>query len=186
MSALLWNKLLKNAKTLVSVSTGESWLMEDAVCRLYLFCLFLQLLSSWKFHYFSCVSDVTCPRGLVYDECRLKLDDFCFRGFVKSIWSSLNKKKTKAERSELLSLLDAQREDSWYFTGAQEYWLFLSRRQIQGWKSLGYLRFWMSLWVKCKDNRPSAYEIPSKCWILIVALYFVHQTAKGHLGNPGW
>lgn len=94
------------------------------------------------------------------------------------------KKKTKAERSELLSLLDAQREDSWYFTGAQEYWLFLSRRQVQGWKSLGYLRFWMSLWVKCKDN--SAYEIPSKCWILIVALYFVHQTAKGHLGNPGW
>lgn len=29
------------------------------------------------------VSDVTCPEGLVYDECRIKLDDFCNGGFVK-------------------------------------------------------------------------------------------------------
>lgn len=27
------------------------------------------------------VSDVTCPEGLVYDECRNKLDDFCSGGF---------------------------------------------------------------------------------------------------------
>lgn len=151
VSVLLWNKLLKNAKTLVSVSTGESWLMEDAVCRLYLYCLFVWLLSSWNRIHFSCVSDVTCPKGLEYDECRLKLDDFCFRGFVKSICSLLNKKtniKTKAGRFKLVpSLLDAQGEDSWYLTGAQEYRLFLSWRQVQGWKSLRYLRSWMSLWV---------------------------------------
>lgn len=86
------------------------------------------------------------------------------------------------------SLLGAQREDSWCLNGAHERRLFLSRRQVQAWKSLSYLRFWMSLWVKSKDNRLSVYEILNKCWILVVVFVqisvFHPSGCKGSLGEP--
>lgn len=86
----------------------------------------------------SCISDVKCPKGLVYDECHVKLDDFCYRGFAKSIWSLLNKNRHKKESAGVLklcfslskSLLGTQSEDFWCLTEAQECRLFLSRRQI--------------------------------------------------------
>lgn len=152
------------------------------ICYVTLSCWFLPEIA---FILLTHVSDVTCAKGLVYDECRFKLDDFCYRGFVKCIWLLFIVKQKYLRY--LAFLYSAQSADSWSLPGPQERWLFLSQRPVEGWKPLRCLRFWMSLWVKYTHtyiiyNRIN--EILKKCWLLIVGLLFIHQIAKGPLVSP--
>lgn len=108
MSAPHWNKLRKNARSQGSVSNGESWWVDAAVTTFYLLCcLCVSVISSWNNILFSyCVSDLTCPKGLVYDECRFKLDDFCYRGFVECIWLWLSVKGKKERTLRVLTFFN--------------------------------------------------------------------------------
>lgn len=80
-----WSRRLRSARRPASASTGEISLAEPVVCLssllhivLWMSLVYVPLTVSFS------VWGVTCPKGLVYEECRDKLDDFCYGGSVTS------------------------------------------------------------------------------------------------------
>lgn len=99
------------------------------------------------------VSGVTCPKGLVYDECREKMDDFCYGGFVTftdSIFTLIIEPRMFLLEFFLFLSFHFFVQSALYrsLPGETQYRLFLSQWPVQSSKSLTHLCIRVPMWVQ--------------------------------------
>lgn len=94
---------MQERRVLYQLERADEWTLQYLHFIWYVASVSHWFLPEKTFSFLTCVLDLTCPKGLVHDECRFKLDDFCYRGFVEFIWLWFNVKGMKERTLRVLT-----------------------------------------------------------------------------------
>lgn len=97
---------MQERRLLHQLERADEWTLQYLHFICYVASVSHWFLPETTFSFLTCVSDLTCAKGLVHDECRFKLDDFCYRGSVECIWLWLNVKGKTERTLRLLTLFN--------------------------------------------------------------------------------